>query len=262
MVTLADRLDFIVGSDAAGKLDDAFGIRTVGDLLRHYPRSYVEGTGVRGAADSRPEEGDHITVVDTISSAVLKDMQRRKGKFLAVTVGSGRNKVSATFFNPKGLRWRLTPGTRVMLSGEVKLYRGAIQLTHPDFWYSKKPTAKRRTATSAAVRCATSPTHRRRSAGRSTSRTSNAAATRSIRPPRNCRAGTSSPVSGRFSRCSIRCPTRCRPRCAPNVVCSAKTTRCGDPSVGEGSRTGPCPRPVGRRRSLRSAMGAGDAPAQ
>ena len=138
MVTLADRLDFIVGSDAADKLDECFGIRTVGDLLRHYPRSYVEGTGVRGAADSRPAEGDHITIVDTISSAVLKDMQRRNGKYLAVTVGSGRNKVSATFFNPKGLRWRLTPGTRVMLSGEVKLFRGAIQLTHPDFLVLKE----------------------------------------------------------------------------------------------------------------------------
>jgi len=138
MVTSADRLDFIVGSDAANKLDECFGIRTVGDLLRHYPRSYVEGTGVRGAEDSRPAEGDHITIVDTISSAVLKDMQRRNGKYLAVTVGSGRNKVSATFFNPKGLRWRLTPGTRVMLSGEVKLFRGAIQLTHPDFLVLKE----------------------------------------------------------------------------------------------------------------------------
>lgn len=138
MATLADRLDYLVGSDAAGKLDEAFGIRTVGDLLRHYPRSYVEGTGVRGAADSRPVEGDHITIVDTIGSAELKDMQRRKGKYLAVTVGSGRNRVSATFFNPKGLRWRLTPGTRVMLSGEVKLFRGAIQLTHPDFLVLKE----------------------------------------------------------------------------------------------------------------------------
>lgn len=138
MVTLRDRLDFRVGSDAARKLDEAFGIRTVGDLLRHYPRSYVEGTGVRGASDSRPVEGDHITVVDTIATAELKDMKRRKGKFLAVTVGTGRNKVSATFFNPKGLRWRLTPGTRVMLSGEVKLYRGAIQLTHPDFLVLKE----------------------------------------------------------------------------------------------------------------------------
>ncbi|NDJ88807.1 ATP-dependent DNA helicase RecG [Mycolicibacter kumamotonensis] len=138
MATLRDRLDFILGSDAAELLDEAFGIRTVGELLRHYPRSYVEGTGVRGAADSRPVEGDHITVVDTIGSAVLKDMQRRKGKFLVVTLGSGRNRVSATFFNPKGLRWRLTPGTRVMLSGEVKLYRGAIQLTHPDFLVLKE----------------------------------------------------------------------------------------------------------------------------
>ncbi|MEB3049687.1 ATP-dependent DNA helicase RecG [Mycolicibacter sp. MYC123] len=138
MVTLRDRLDFILGSEAADKLDEAFGIRTVGDLLGHYPRSYVEGTGVRGASDSRPVEGDHITIVDTIETAQLVEMQRRKGKFLAVTVGTGRNKVSATFFNPKGLRWRLTKGTRVMLSGEVKLYRGAIQLTHPDFLVLKE----------------------------------------------------------------------------------------------------------------------------
>ncbi|MBS9534243.1 ATP-dependent DNA helicase RecG [Mycobacterium sp. M1] len=137
-MTLADRLDFIVGADAAGKLDEALGIRTVGDLLRHYPRSYVEGTGVRGPADARPAEGDHITVVDTISSAVVKEMQRRKGQYLVVTVGSDQTKVTATFFNPRGLRWRLTKGTRVMLSGEVKLYRGAVQLTHPDFLVLKE----------------------------------------------------------------------------------------------------------------------------
>ncbi len=47
MVSLSDRLDFVVGAKAAGPLDEVFGIQTIDDLLRHYPRSYVEGTTVR-----------------------------------------------------------------------------------------------------------------------------------------------------------------------------------------------------------------------
>ncbi|HEU4362127.1 MAG TPA: ATP-dependent DNA helicase RecG [Mycobacterium sp.] len=133
MATLIDRLDYLVGAQAAKKLDESFNIRTVDDLLRHYPRSYAVGSTVRGAGDERPVEGEHITIVDTITSAVMRKMTRRKGNFLVVTVGSGRNKVRATFFNARGLQWRLKPDTKVMLSGEVGFYKGAIQLTHPDF---------------------------------------------------------------------------------------------------------------------------------
>ena len=54
MVSLSDRLDYIVGAKAAGPLDEVFGISTVDDLLRHYPRGYVEGTTVRGLDDDLP----------------------------------------------------------------------------------------------------------------------------------------------------------------------------------------------------------------
>lgn len=153
-VLLRDRLDFIVGSEAAGKLDEAFGIRTVGDLLRHYPRHYVDGTAVRGVDAERPEAGEHITIVDTVVSADLKDMTKRKGKYLVVTVGSGRSKVTATFFNPKGIRWQLTRGAKVMLSGEVGLFKGAVQLTHPDFLVLKSPagTPQKRNVGSSSLR--------------------------------------------------------------------------------------------------------------
>ena len=56
MVSLSDRLDYIVGAKAADSLDEVFGIRTVDDLLRHYPRSYTEGAAVRGA-DGRAAAG-------------------------------------------------------------------------------------------------------------------------------------------------------------------------------------------------------------
>ena len=49
MATLTDRLDYIVGQKAADPLDEVFGIRTVDDLLRHYPRKYSQGiVSVRG----------------------------------------------------------------------------------------------------------------------------------------------------------------------------------------------------------------------
>ena len=135
MVSLSDRLDYVVGAKAASPLDEVFGIRTVDDLLRHYPRSYVEGTTVRGADDEQPPEGEHVTLVDEITDAALLSIKSRpKDKLFRVTLGSGRGKVTATFFHPK--KWitdQLTKGTRVMLSGEVGYFRGAMQLTHPDF---------------------------------------------------------------------------------------------------------------------------------
>jgi ATP-dependent DNA helicase RecG len=135
MVSLSDRLDYIVGAKAAGPLDEVFGISTVDDLLRHYPRSYVEGTTVRGADDEQPAEGEHVTLVDEITDAALLSIKSRpRDKLFRVTLGSGRGKVTATFFHPK--KWitdQLSKGTRVMLSGEVGYFRGAMQLTHPDF---------------------------------------------------------------------------------------------------------------------------------
>lgn len=141
MVALGDRLDFIVGAKAADNLDAEFGIRTVDDLLRHYPRSYTETASRLG--DERPEPGEHITLIDTIADAATLPMRRDpKKKFLRVTLGSGRNKVTATFFNANYISKGLTKGTKVMLSGEVGYFKGALQLTHPAFLILDSPDGK------------------------------------------------------------------------------------------------------------------------
>jgi ATP-dependent DNA helicase RecG len=145
VVSLSDRLDYIVGAKAADALDDVFGIRTVDDLLRHYPRSYTEGATVRGADGERPEAGEHITIVDVITAAVTLPMKKDpKKKYLRLTVGSGRNKVTATFFNAGYISKGLTKDTRVMLSGEVGFFKGVMQLTHPAFLILDSPDGKNR----------------------------------------------------------------------------------------------------------------------
>ena len=133
MATLTDRLDYIVGKKAADSLDDIFGIRTIDDLLRHYPRKYSKGSSVFGEGDDLPEEGEHITFVGTITTAETKFANRTGKPYLVVTLGNRRPKVTATFFNPKHIKRSLVEGTRVMLSGEVGFFKGTMQLTHPGF---------------------------------------------------------------------------------------------------------------------------------
>jgi ATP-dependent DNA helicase RecG len=145
VVSLRDRLDYIVGAKAADSLDDVFGIRTVDDLLRHYPRNYTEGATVRGAEDERPEAGEHITLVDTITATESFPMKKdRKRMCHRITVGSGRSKVTATFFNANYIKKDLTKDTKVMLSGEVGFFKGVMQLTHPAFLILNSPDGRNR----------------------------------------------------------------------------------------------------------------------
>ncbi|WP_102142948.1 ATP-dependent DNA helicase RecG [Mycobacterium hubeiense] len=143
MAVLGDRLDYVVGRSSAKKLEENFGIRTVNDLLRHYPRKYVEGMTVRGEGDELDlQEGEHVTFVDVITDAELGKMKpqidKRTGKmrypkFLRITLGDHRPRVTATFFNAAWMKDKLPVGTRIMLSGEVGYFKGTMQLSHPDF---------------------------------------------------------------------------------------------------------------------------------
>ena len=143
MATLTDRLDGLLGAKAASALADVFGIRTVGDLLRHYPRKYSQGMTVRGEEDELPEEGEHITFVGEIERAEVRWTNRTpKREYLVITLSNRRPKVTATFFNAKFLKKQLVVGTRLMLSGEVGYFRNTMQLTHPAYLVLNAPSGR------------------------------------------------------------------------------------------------------------------------
>jgi len=141
VAALTDRLDGLLGVKAARALDEVFGIQTVDDLLRHYPRKYSQGMTVRDEQDGAPEEGEHITLVGEIEMAEVRVSNRGpKREYLVVTLKNRRPKVTATFFNVKFLKHQLVKGTTLMLSGEVGYFRGTMQLTHPAFLVLRSPT--------------------------------------------------------------------------------------------------------------------------
>src|SRR5690606_3522916 len=127
VATLTDRLDYILGRKAARSLEEHLGIRTVNDLLRHYPRKYSDGTTVLDENDEL-EEGEHVTFVDVITAVKVGNMKpqydkktkrTRTRKYVRITLGRRKPVVTATFFNADWMLNDLVEGTRLILSGEV-----------------------------------------------------------------------------------------------------------------------------------------------
>jgi ATP-dependent DNA helicase RecG len=130
---LTDRLDFVIGKKSADLLEEHFGIRTVNDLLRHYPRKYSDEMTTASEGEEL-EEGEHVTFVDRITNVDLRLTNRSpKREYMVVTIGNRKPKVTATFFNVRFIKKTLEEGQRVMLSGEVGYFKGTLQLTHPAF---------------------------------------------------------------------------------------------------------------------------------
>jgi ATP-dependent DNA helicase RecG len=130
---LTDRLDFVIGKKAADPLEDHFGIRTVNDLLRHYPRKYSDEMTTADEGEDL-EEGEHVTFVDRITKVELRWTNRPPTReYMVVTIGHRNPKVTATFFNVRFIKKTLEKGLKVMLSGEVGYFKGTLQLTHPAF---------------------------------------------------------------------------------------------------------------------------------
>ncbi|HEY2578961.1 MAG TPA: ATP-dependent DNA helicase RecG [Streptosporangiaceae bacterium] len=133
MVTLQEPLDKMLGPKALKPFGEAFEIRTVGDLLRHYPRRYHHRGELTDLTSLH--DGEHVTVLAQVVNARSRPMGHRKGQVVEITVTDGVGTLTLTFFSARGNPWqrRLTPGTYGLFSGEVSNFRGRRQLVHPDY---------------------------------------------------------------------------------------------------------------------------------
>jgi len=59
VAALTDRLEYVLGKKAADPLAAHFGMRTVNDLLRHYPRKYSDGMTVLGEGEELVSLSSH-----------------------------------------------------------------------------------------------------------------------------------------------------------------------------------------------------------
>ena len=137
-LSLDDRVTALpgVGPKLAGRLDEAFGIRTVRDLLEHYPRRYHDAGEVLDLGDV--EEGTPATLLGEVLDWSTRRIPPRGKRSRPLDLAEGRVRQASgavftvTFFNQ---RWRastLPPGTVAAFSGTVKRFRRELQLASPD----------------------------------------------------------------------------------------------------------------------------------
>ena len=135
VTTLSESLIRVLGPKTGKPLESIFGLRTVGDLLRHYPRRYYTRGELTDLSSLR--EGDHVTVLARVVTVAEIPLPPVPGKGrrsrLEVIVTDDRAKLVLTFFSGVGLYRRvLRPDVVGMFAGTVSSFRGRRQLVHPE----------------------------------------------------------------------------------------------------------------------------------
>ena len=125
------KLSTALGGRTATALEKAFGIRTIGDFLSHYPRRYVR-RGELTALSELPMD-ENVTIVAEVIELRERPMRNRGGSIVEVRITDGTAFLVLTFFNQAWRAKELRPGVRGIFAGKVGDYRGTAQLAHPDY---------------------------------------------------------------------------------------------------------------------------------
>ena len=114
---------------AAQVLWTAFDIDTVGALLHHYPRRYIDRSRVQTIRDLKI--GGYATVIAHVHK-VAKRQTRRRQTMVTVTLRDGSGYLDLTFFNQPWAASIYREGQEVAVSGIATMYKGRLQLSHQE----------------------------------------------------------------------------------------------------------------------------------
>ncbi len=117
------------GPEAHEVLSGALDIATVGDLVRHYPRRYIDRSRVETI--SVLKVGTYATVIARVKK-VAKRLTRRRQAMVTVTITDGTGYLDLTFFNQPWTVGMYREGQELAVSGVVQLYRGRLQLVNQE----------------------------------------------------------------------------------------------------------------------------------
>ena len=116
-----------VGEKKAEGLE-IMGIRTVLDLLTHYPRRYLDRT--RQTSIVEMKEHDEAMVLATVKRVQSRRTRQRRA-MVDVDVFDGSSYLHVVFFNQPWRAKQLSVGTQAVFFGKMERYKGRPQMTNP-----------------------------------------------------------------------------------------------------------------------------------
>lgn len=118
-----------VGSTYARRLAQ-LDIKTVGDLLYHFPRRYLDRSSVTPIRSVKT--GQEATVVGTVCDVESRRTHSRKN-ILVVTLFDRTGYMSGVWFNQEYHRDRLKEGVEAAFSGKVQFQYKRLQMVNPSY---------------------------------------------------------------------------------------------------------------------------------
>ncbi|HMO58233.1 MAG TPA: ATP-dependent DNA helicase RecG [Roseiflexaceae bacterium] len=106
------------------------GVRTVHDMLYHFPHRYDDFTSQRSIADL--QIGATETVIGEISDLRTFGM-RSGGSGIEILISDDSSSIKLVFFRQPWLSKQLKPGMKLVVSGKVDAHLGIRQMTAPDW---------------------------------------------------------------------------------------------------------------------------------
>lgn len=118
-----------VGEKGARLLAESrFSIRSVQDLLQHYPRRHLDFSETKTLGELRI--GDEVTVIAEVRKAVAPPPNRPKLP-TKIVVYDGTSTLTLVFFNQPWRAKQLRVGTKLAAKGKVSSFRGVRQMNAP-----------------------------------------------------------------------------------------------------------------------------------
>ena len=124
-------LDRALGDRTAKSFGRHLGLKTVADLLMHFPRRYSSRGELTPISDI--PLGDSVSIVADVVDVRERYMKGKKGSILEVKITDGDGFLNLTFFNQAWRQKDLKPGVRGLFAGKIGSYQGRLQLSHPDY---------------------------------------------------------------------------------------------------------------------------------
>ena len=106
------------------------GLQTVGDLVHHFPHRHNDFSDIRKVSDLKL--GEDQTVVCTVYEAKETRQGPRRSSTHATLVDE-TGSVRAVWFNQGYLAKSFNPGTRLVISGKVNVFRGSFVFESPEY---------------------------------------------------------------------------------------------------------------------------------
>ena len=121
-----------VGEARAQLLNRELGIRTVGDLIRHYPHRYIDRTRIYRIAEVTEAAGLAYVQLRARVTGISYAGEGRKRRFTAYAQDASGAAELVWFHGVKWIEKRVEVGREYIVFGRPTFYRGELRMAHPE----------------------------------------------------------------------------------------------------------------------------------